>query len=138
MGIPGKAQLACDQVINSNSLLQEKSSKVESTKYDEEYMVVGRHIDSVLEQKIINFEYVDFSRLIPKDRVTKVEDHCFELVIKGGPHILHLFQIVMRLLFLISLAGNKHFEFIPMCCQRFTLQRQQNPYSVIIPFTQLP
>ena len=51
---------------------------------DREYMVVGGHLDEHLQNKIINFEYVDFARLIPKDRVTKVEDHRLELVCKGG------------------------------------------------------
>ena len=60
------------------------SNAVSTTSVDDNYMVVGGHIDSVLEEKIINFEYVDFSRLIPKDKITKVEDHRFELVVRGG------------------------------------------------------
>ena len=60
------------------------SNAVSTTSVDDNYMAVGGHIDSVLEEKIINFEYVDFSRLIPKDKITKVEDHRFELVVRGG------------------------------------------------------
>ena len=41
-------------------------------------------MDSSLQQKIIDFEYIDFARLIPKDRITKVEDHRFELIVRGG------------------------------------------------------
>ena len=47
--------------------------------YDEEYMVVGAHLDSSLQEKIINF-----SKLIPKDRVSRSEDHRMEIVFKGG------------------------------------------------------
>ena len=41
-------------------------------------------MDSSLQEKIINFEYVDFSRLIPRDKVSKLEDNHFELMVKGG------------------------------------------------------
>ena len=51
---------------------------------DEEYMVIGAHVDSALQEKVINFEYVDFVKLILKDRITKIEDHRFELVVRGG------------------------------------------------------
>ena len=50
---------------------------------DEEYMVIGGHVDSELQEKIINFEYVDFSKLIPRDRVAKIEDQRMELVMRG-------------------------------------------------------
>ena len=55
-----------------------------SVKFDEEYMSIGGHVDVSLQKKIINFDYVDFSRLIPRDKVTKFEDNRFELVMKGG------------------------------------------------------
>ena len=55
-----------------------------SVNFDEEYMVIGSHVDNALQEKIINFEYVDFAKLIPKDRVTKADDHRFELVVRGG------------------------------------------------------
>ena len=51
---------------------------------DEEYLVIGGHIDSGLQQKIINFEYIDFARLLPKDCISKIEDQRFELVVRGG------------------------------------------------------
>ena len=51
---------------------------------DEEYLVIGSHVDSALQQGIIDFEYIDFARLLPKDRVTKMDDHRYELVVKGG------------------------------------------------------
>ena len=51
---------------------------------DEEYLVIGGHIDSRLQQKIINFEYIDFARLLPKDCISKIEDQRSELVVRGG------------------------------------------------------
>ena len=55
-----------------------------AVKYDQEYMVVGAHLDNSLEEKVIKFEYINFAKLIPKDRITKTEDHCMELIIRGG------------------------------------------------------
>ena len=37
----------------------------------ENYMVVGAHIDKLLTQKIVANEYVDFARLIAKDKITR-------------------------------------------------------------------
>ena len=55
-----------------------------STVVDEEYLVIGGHVDSALQQRIINFEYIDFARLLPKDRLGGSEDHHFELVVRRG------------------------------------------------------
>ena len=38
-------------------------------KVDQEYLVIGGHVDEVMQKKIVAGEYVDFSRLIPKDRM---------------------------------------------------------------------
>ena len=51
---------------------------------DENYLVIGSHLDTSLKQKIINHEYIDFARLVPKDRITHEDDHQMELVNKGG------------------------------------------------------
>ena len=51
---------------------------------DEQYRLMGTHIDQTLKAKILNFEYVDFARLLPKDRITKEDDHCMELISRGG------------------------------------------------------
>ena len=52
---------------------------------DENYLVIGGHLDKGLVEKIINNEYVDFARLLPRDRATlREEDHRMEIVNKGG------------------------------------------------------
>ena len=51
---------------------------------DENYMVVGAHLDQTLHSRIVNHEYVDFAKLLPRGKVTKEEDHRMELVSKGG------------------------------------------------------
>ena len=55
-----------------------------SAAVDENFMVIGSHVDPAFKLKIINSEYVDFSKLIPKNKLNKDEDHRMELVSKGG------------------------------------------------------
>ena len=45
---------------------------------------MGNHIDEQTLNKIKRGEYVDFGRLIPKDRILAAEENCLELVVKGG------------------------------------------------------
>ena len=58
---------------------------VHSMMVDETYSLVTMHIDDATYKKIINHEYVDFAKLIAKDRVMD-EDRGVELVpmLKGG------------------------------------------------------
>ena len=57
---------------------------INATSYDENYQIVGANLDPSIRNKIINHEYVDFSQLIPKDRVYSQDDHRMELICKGG------------------------------------------------------
>ena len=51
---------------------------------DEEYMSIGGHVDALLQERIVNFEYIDFGKIIPRDKITKIEDQRMELVVCGG------------------------------------------------------
>ena len=64
--------------INSNSAL------LHSVIVDEGYLQVAAHIDRSLKQKIQQFEYVDFSRLLPHDKLMQQEDQRLTFVNKGG------------------------------------------------------
>ena len=57
---------------------------VHSALLDEGYLVIGSHLEESIKNKIGNGEYVDFSKLIPKDRVNSEEDHRMEIVNRGG------------------------------------------------------
>ena len=50
---------------------------------DESYAMVGVHVDSTLQEKIRRGEYVDFTRLLPRDKQV-YDDHHLELVYKDG------------------------------------------------------
>ena len=51
---------------------------------DENYVIIGGNLDESLKAKILNHEYVDFARLLPKDRMICEEDHRMEIVNRGG------------------------------------------------------
>ena len=51
---------------------------------DENYLVVGNHVDVNTQEKKKNGEYIDFARLVSKDRIGSDDDHRMELVIRGG------------------------------------------------------
>ena len=40
-----------------------------TARIDNDYVVIGAHIDEVTQLKILRGEYVDFSKLIPRDKV---------------------------------------------------------------------
>ena len=51
---------------------------------DQDYQLVGSHIDQVTRDKIIKGDYVDFGKLLPKDRILAEESERLELVMKQG------------------------------------------------------
>ena len=51
---------------------------------DEDYLLIGSHVDDITRRKIGNGEYVDFTKLIPKDRISNEDDHRMEIVNRGG------------------------------------------------------
>ena len=62
----------------------DKEKIYHSALLDEDYMIVGNYIDDQLKAKNGNGDYVDFSKLMPKDRVGLEEDHRMEMINKGG------------------------------------------------------
>ena len=61
-------------------------SYLHSAYVDEEYLVMGSHLDDATIKRIINHEFVDFGKLLPRDRL-RVEDEGeqrMELVNKNG------------------------------------------------------
>ena len=62
----------------------DKGTLLHSVVVDEGYLTVAAHIDEQLYRKILNFEYIDFSKLLPRDRLTAEDDNCLTFVNKGG------------------------------------------------------
>ena len=55
-----------------------------TTMMDEEYMVIGAHVDENTRNKIAKGEYIDFGKLLPKDRLLVEDEGKLELVIRNG------------------------------------------------------
>ena len=51
---------------------------------DDDYQVLGGHVDGSLHRRIIEHEYIDFTRLIPRDRVKIKTDNRLEMVQQNG------------------------------------------------------
>ena len=51
---------------------------------DEDYLVIGNYVDDVTRQRIEDGEYVDFSRLLPRDRIVNNDDNRMEIVNRNG------------------------------------------------------
>ena len=51
---------------------------------DEDYLVVGNHVEENIRERIENGEYVDFARLLPRDRLLMEEDNRMEIVNRNG------------------------------------------------------
>ena len=57
---------------------------VHSAMVDEHYLLVGNFIEDTLKEKIMRGEYVDFGKLIARDRIQNEEDFAYKMIIKGG------------------------------------------------------
>ena len=64
-------------------ILSDTPLKSHSACIDEDYLLVGGFLDENLKEKIANGNYVDFSKLMPKDK-TPDEDGRMEIVNRGG------------------------------------------------------
>ena len=69
---------------NEDLGLDFKKEFVHLSMVDESYQLVGSHLDQNMQDRIIQGEYVDFSRLIPKDKILTADDNRYEMVVKDG------------------------------------------------------
>ena len=49
---------------------------------DESFQLVAAHVDDRVKKKIVNSEYIDFALLLPRDRISRAEDHRMEMINK--------------------------------------------------------
>ena len=57
---------------------------IHSVLLHEDYLIAGNHVNEITRKKIGNGEYVDFSKLMPRDRIALEEDQRMEMVNRGG------------------------------------------------------
>ena len=58
--------------------------KLHTAIIDEDYEMVAAHVDGATQTKIINGEYVDFAKLIPKDKIFEIEDNRLQQYFRDG------------------------------------------------------
>ena len=51
---------------------------------NQDYEIVGNHLDETVQNCIIKGQYIDFGKLLPKDRILVKEDGHLELTVKNG------------------------------------------------------
>ena len=61
-------------------------SYLHSAFVDEEYLVMGSHVEEAMVKRILNHEFVDFAKLLPRDKIRGEDDDFqhMELINKGG------------------------------------------------------
>ena len=78
-------ELITDQNVNEPGLVLFGPNQFMRTAImDEDYLIVAAHVDENLERRIRNGEFVDFTRLLPRDRVQMQQDNRIELINQDG------------------------------------------------------
>ena len=83
---------------------------VHSSMVDESYQLIGMHVDQATQDRIIRGEYIDFSRLIPKDQVLPADNKRYEMI-EMAKHSGYLLLTMKGHPYQILTGGNRHLEF---------------------------
>ena len=81
---PGNDQFLHSYDKNNQARDWQTNEAWRATAVDENYLVIGTHVDQSIQQNIINSKYVDFAQLIPKNRISREEDNQLEIISRGG------------------------------------------------------
>ena len=73
-------------------------------KLDQDYEVVANHVDEATQQKIVKGEYIDFSKLLPRNKILVEEEGYLELIMKNGKAFWSPFSET------VSISGFNHWE----------------------------
>ena len=77
LDVPGRCE---SEILNKNKPLDLNNEFVHSVMVDQDYLMVAAHVDENLRRKIVCGQYVDFARLLPRDRVNMEEDNTMVMV----------------------------------------------------------
>ena len=72
------------KVMDQGVHIESNQDMVHTLILDERYLSVASHVDLATKNKVVNNEYVDFSKLLPRDRVQVKEDQWMQFVSRGG------------------------------------------------------
>ena len=72
------------QVSGNNVQQGRLNPLLHSVVVDEEYAIIGAHVDESIHRKIKNEEFIDFAKLLPRDKIGIEQDKRLEIVTKNG------------------------------------------------------
>ena len=103
---------------------------------DENYIVMGAHLDQSLIEKIQKGKYIAFARLLPREQGGMSCEGCMELIFKGGRLILSLQSTEKTMLqpLIVSVNGNRHLGYSLMSIQKHIQAGLQNSFNIITLF----
>ena len=82
--VPGKYDSDSDDD-HQLQVIRDFRKNIPTVQMDEDYRLVASHIDHKMRIQIINHEYIDFAKLLPRNRVGQVsEDQILQMVNRGG------------------------------------------------------
>ena len=87
--VPGKQNLQTSHALLPMNVMNDY---IHSAMVDENFLIVAAHIDDSTWRKIISCKYVDFSKLIPRDKILEEEDGCVQMLMKNGQTFFVLVQ----------------------------------------------
>ena len=99
--------------------------QVHSALLDEDYLLVGNYVDDNTKRRIASGEYVDFAKLLPKERGSE-EDNRMELINRGACPIGSRSRKERLFRSTITQGGNKHSVFSATFTQHTILPGQVN------------
>ena len=81
----GDAEWAKAKMLNVKGNVSDKDKTLlHSVLVDEGYLLVASHVDEQMKDKILEFQYIDFARLLPRDRIVTDDDQRLTFINKGG------------------------------------------------------
>ena len=86
-------------------------------KIDDDYLTVAAHLDTAICDKIVKGEYIDFAKLIAKDKIINDEDSRMEMINKGG------------VLYWVPVSEREKTEIINICWWNQAFRVYSNVYS---------
>ena len=87
--VPGKQNLQTSHALLPMNVMNDY---IHSAMVDENFLIVTAHIDDSTWRKIISCKYVDFSKLIPRDKILEEEEGCVQMLMKNGQTFFVLVQ----------------------------------------------
>ena len=64
--------------------LDETTNFMHSAMVDENYLLVAAHLEEGLQKRIIRGEYIDLSRLLPRDTILEEEENTMQMIVKNS------------------------------------------------------